>query len=88
VRAQFTERAIQFETPEGIDPQTFADLPGVLRAAAESGETVLYSESVQKTLGALLERAEAQGLELGDIHLRRATLEDVFLKLTGRRIRE
>jgi hypothetical protein len=27
-------------------------------------------------------------LTLDDLHVRRATLEDVFLKLTGRRIRE
>jgi ABC-2 type transport system ATP-binding protein len=88
VRSQFTERAIQFEAPEGTDPETFADLPGVIRTAIEEGEVVLYSETVQKTLGALLERADSQGIPLGDIHLRRATLEDVFLKLTGRRIRE
>jgi ABC-2 type transport system ATP-binding protein len=88
VRSQFTERAIQFEAPEGTDPEAFADLPGVIRTAIEEGEVVLYSETVQKTLGALLERAESQNIPLGDIHLRRATLEDVFLKLTGRRIRE
>jgi len=88
IRAEFAERAIQFAAPDGTDPQTFANLPGVLRAVAEAGEIVLYSDTVQKTLAALLDRVEAQGIELGDIHLRRATLEDVFLKLTGRRIRE
>ena len=88
VRSQFTERAIQFTAPEGVESDAFGDLPGVLRVAEEGGDVLLYSESVQKTLGALLERAQAQGQELGDIHLRRATLEDVFLKLTGRRIRE
>jgi ABC-2 type transport system ATP-binding protein len=88
IRSQFTERAIQFATPEGAEPAAFAHLPGVLRTAAEDGDVVLYSESVQKTLAALLEYATANGIELGDIHLRRATLEDVFLKLTGRRIRE
>lgn len=88
VRSQFTERAIQFTTPEGATPEDFQTLPGVLRAASEAGEVVLYSDTVQKTLAALLEKADAQNLELGDIHLRRATLEDVFLKLTGRRMRE
>jgi ABC-2 type transport system ATP-binding protein len=88
VRAQFAERAIQFTAPAGAVAESFADLPGVLRVAAENGDMVLYSDSVQRTLAALLERAEAQRLELGDIHLRRSTLEDVFLKLTGRRIRE
>lgn len=88
VKSQFTERAIQFEKPDGYSAQDFADLPGVLRAAEESGDVVLYAENVQRTLGALLERADAKGMALDDVHVRRATLEDVFLKLTGRRIRE
>ena len=87
VRSQFTERAIQFTTPIGLDSQAFAALPGVRRVTAEADETVLYSETVQKTLAALLEQAEAQNLSLGEIRLRDATLEDVFLKMTGRRIR-
>jgi ABC-2 type transport system ATP-binding protein len=88
VASQFPERAIQFGAPEGMAAEQFADLPGVIRAVSEESDIVLYSETVQRTLAALLERAEAGGTPLGDIHLRRATLEDVFLKLTGRRIRE
>ena len=88
VKAEFTERAIQFPTPEGATAADFADLPGVLRAAAEDGDIVLYSEHVQRTLGSLMERAESQGMALDDVHVRRATLEDVFLKLTGRRMRD
>lgn len=88
IRSQFSERAIQFTAPEGGTPESFESLPGVIRTAAENGDILLYSEEIQHTLGALLERASSEKLELGDIHLRRATLEDVFLKLTGRRIRE
>lgn len=88
IRAQFSERAIQFALPPGTEVDAFAALPGVLRAAAEAGDAVLSSAEVQRTLAALLELAEARDLDLGDIHLRRPTLEDVFLKLTGRRIRE
>src|SRR5439155_12325901 len=84
IRSQFSERAIQFALPEGTEMDGFAALPGVLRAASEDGDAVLYSEAVQRTLAALLEMAEARDLPLGDIHLRRPTLEDVFLKLTGR----
>jgi len=31
---------------------------------------------------------EQHGLELVDIHLKRPTLEDVFIELTGKRLRE
>ncbi len=88
VRSNFSERAIEFGAPEGTDPQAFTHLPGVLRAVTEERRIVLYSEDVRRTLAALLEHSDEAGLELGDIHLRHATLEDVFIKLTGRRMRE
>jgi ABC-2 type transport system ATP-binding protein len=88
ILSQFAERTIQFTAPPETDPQTFADLPNVLRVAADGDEITLFSDSVQRSLAALLERADARGLEIGDVHLRRPTLEDVFLKMTGRRIRE
>jgi ABC-2 type transport system ATP-binding protein len=88
IASQFSERTIQFAAPPNIDPQSFADLTGVLRVASSGEEITLFSETVQRSLAALLERAEAQQMEIGDIHLRRPTLEDVFLKMTGRRIRE
>src|ERR1051325_1904595 len=88
IRSQFTERAIQFGAPNGAQPAEFETLTGVIRTAAEDGDIVLYSDKVQDTLGALLDFAAAKSMEIDDIHVRRATLEDVFLKLTGRRIRE
>ena len=88
VKSAFPERAIEFEAPAGAEPGAFADLPCVTRATREENLVVLYSAAVQRTLGALLERAGRSPYKLGDIRIRRATLEDVFLKLTGRRIRE
>src|SRR5258708_2416163 len=88
IKSQFSERAIQFAVPKGTGPETFSGLPSVIRAAEEDREVVLYSDNVQKTLGALIEWADTRETELGEVHVRSATLEDVFLKLTGRRIRE
>ena len=39
-------------------------------------------------LKTLMERADSQDGGISDIHLRRPTLEDVFLQLTGRRMRD
>jgi ABC-2 type transport system ATP-binding protein len=36
----------------------------------------------------LVKWIDQQGNELADIHLKRPTLEDVFLELTGKRLRE
>ncbi len=41
-----------------------------------------------RTLVELVKWIDQQGIELEDIHLRRPTLEDVFLELTGKRLRE
>lgn len=45
---------------------------------------LLYSENIQKTLGSLFKLADKFNVELDDVIIRKATLEDVFLKLTGR----
>jgi hypothetical protein len=36
----------------------------------------------------MLESLRSAGVKLGDVRLRTNTLEDVFLSLTGRRLRE
>lgn len=49
-----------------------------------SGETIqVYTDSPQKITGALLEDCR-----IGQVIARKATLEDVFLKLTGRKLRD
>jgi len=48
----------------------------------------LYTSSVSGVIAALMQFAEQRSLSIAGLYVRRATLEDVFLKLTGRRIRE
>ena len=49
---------------------------------------LLYTRDVAATIGALLELTEARGVEPQNLGVRRATLEDVFLDLTGRALRD
>ncbi len=88
VTRRFHERAVHFDTIAGLDTTTLAALPSVKRAVVEDGETVLYTADVAGTIGALLERAEVAGQEPQNLGIRRATLEDVFLDLTGHALRE
>ena len=48
----------------------------------------IFSARIDKTLVALFQRAEAQGVAVEQIVVQAPTLEDVFLKLTGRGLRE
>jgi ABC-2 type transport system ATP-binding protein len=41
-----------------------------------------------KTLVELVKWIDQQGIELLDIQLKRPTLEDVFIELTGKKLRE
>ncbi|HEY1480766.1 MAG TPA: ABC transporter ATP-binding protein, partial [Gaiellales bacterium] len=54
----------------------------------DDGSLELVSETPQRTLVALVELAEQRNVELRDLAVRRPSLEDVFLRLTGREFRE
>jgi ABC-2 type transport system ATP-binding protein len=86
----FKESAIQFEMqppPPEIVLQTF---PGTTQAVVSDNEAIVYSSDIPATMSAILKYAEKVDLvdQLNNLHVRVSTLEDVFLKLTGRRIRE
>jgi ABC-2 type transport system ATP-binding protein len=49
---------------------------------------VALSSTPARTLVELVKWIDGQGAELEDIHLKRPTLEDVFLELTGKRLRD
>ncbi len=90
IREHFEEKAIQFEMeppPPEIVLRTF---PGTTNVAIDINEVVIYSNDITATMSAVLKYAEKIDAtrQLKDLHVREATLEDVFLKLTGRRIRE
>ena len=86
----FKESAIQFEMqppPPEIVLRTF---PGTTQAVVSDNEAIVYSNDIPSTMSAILKYAEKVDLadQLKNLHVRESTLEDVFLKLTGRRIRE
>jgi ABC-2 type transport system ATP-binding protein len=72
----------------GLDGDALGALTGVREAHRENGGWELATDSVRVTLPALLTLAEAKGAEIGWLTVRRRSLEDVFLELTGREYRE
>jgi ABC-2 type transport system ATP-binding protein len=48
----------------------------------------VYSAQPARTLPDLVKWIDERGLELEDVHLKRPTLEDVFIDLTGKRLRD
>ena len=85
---RFHERAVQFEQLPGLEETRLAALTGVSSVKHEDGTTLLFTADVPATIGALLEVTESLGVEPHGLLVRRATLEDVFLQLTGRALRD
>jgi len=63
-------------------------LPGVHRLSRAGGTVSLAVEKLHQTLPALLSLAQSRGAALTQLSTHQATLEDVFVTLTGRQLRE
>lgn len=90
IHSYFEESAIQFEMEPTPPEAVLEEFPGATHAVVDANEVIVYSANIPATMSAILKYSEEQGRtrQLKDLYVRRATLEDVFLKLTGRRIRE
>jgi len=72
---------ISFRLPDGASA---AELPGEAAGApAENGNVSFSTGSPVRTLNELTEWALARGVDLEGLEVRRPTLEDVYLELTG-----
>jgi ABC-2 type transport system ATP-binding protein len=65
-----------------------AKLDGVADCLASDGLYILHSSRVPQTIVSLVKHLEAEGNELVGLEIAAPTLEDVFLELTGRRLRD
>ncbi len=91
------QRAIEFQTRASATEEEYAAITGVerviLQRGAEEGEgaarqVILYCGDLQHSLSSLMEARAAKGWDVSGLQVRDATLEDVFLELTGRLLRE
>ena len=71
-----------------IDPAELAGLPSVRSAHAEAGHLVLTVAEPHVAVPALLARVAERGRRLASLATRHASLEDVFVSLTGRHLRD
>lgn len=64
--------------------------PAAIRTIVSEDRRQISVQSTRpaKTLVELIKWIDAQGIEIDDVHLKRPTLEDVFIELTGKRLRD
>jgi ABC-2 type transport system ATP-binding protein len=83
------EQVVEFALgADALPAAEFEALPEV-RGLRRTGRSLLLSTTdARVTLPALLDLVRARGLRLESLSTRQATLEDVFVALTGRRLRD
>jgi ABC-2 type transport system ATP-binding protein len=71
-----------------LAPAVFTDLPGVQSAHEEDGMVGLRVTELHLVLPAVLDRVRQANVPLARLTTRHASLEDVFVQLTGRHLRD
>jgi ABC-2 type transport system ATP-binding protein len=79
---------IEFAASVVPDDERLRGIPGVTRVSRRADSTLLTVDEPHRSLPPLLEMIGAAGGELTALTTHRATLDDVFLAMTGRALRD
>jgi ABC-2 type transport system ATP-binding protein len=82
------EQVIELEASPAPDPERLRPLPGVVAVQRHADRVTLRVRELHLSLPAVLREVEAGGGALRHLSTRRPTLDDVFIGLTGRSLRE
>jgi len=88
VSRRFQEKAVQFDRIDALGDDRLSAIAAVTSVRHDDGRVLLYSRDVPATIRDLLGVSDALAVEPQNLSIRRATLEDVFLDLTGRALRD
>jgi len=88
IAKQNLESAVEFTTSNSVAGEFFQELPKVSKETQDEDRFTLYTKEASTVLMELTRLSEIDGLTLESISVRKATLEDVFLDMTGRKLRE
>ncbi len=79
---------IEFATEPPVSQDFLSRLPGVGEPRLRDGRWLLPASSLAQAVPALLAALDAAGAKLVSLSTHRSTLEDVFIALTGRELRD
>lgn len=85
------EHVVEFATAgdgAGLELERLGALDGVRAARASRDGVQLEVDALHRTVPALLAELSRSGVEMSELRTRTATLEDVFVSLTGRHLRD
>jgi ABC-2 type transport system ATP-binding protein len=82
------EHMVEFSVGKSVDPSVFRHLDGVCDVRTENGTVQLQVVELHQAVPALLEELGRQAVRLTELRTHSASLEDVFVALTGRHLRD
>lgn len=82
------ESVIEFTSEQDFDIAQLKSLPNVDDVVHDAQDFRVTTTNAEKTMPALFQYAASQNKHISNLQLHQATLEDVFLKLTGRTLRD
>jgi ABC-2 type transport system ATP-binding protein len=89
INANAPESGISFRMRPPLTEEQVSGITGVMSVNVHNGDEYHVTTSApQDTLAGIFQAAYENGSIADEITMRRATLEDVFLKITGRSLRE
>ncbi len=87
IRTLGVEKRLAFTIPENQTAPSLVDLPQVQRVE-QSGERMIVYGHGERFVGSVIDAMEAAGVQYQDLRTEQPDLEDVFIALTGREMRE
>ena len=87
IESSGAEDRVSFGVAGPLDPRELLTVPGVARAAREGERVVVFGHGSGLVSG-VVSAVERTGVPISDLRTEQPTLEDVFLALTGRELRD
>jgi ABC-2 type transport system ATP-binding protein len=76
-------QSVSLTTAQPLQPAWLANVPGMADLVHEDTGIRFRTATITDTLAALMQLLNERGIELTELQVRKATLEDVFIALTG-----
>jgi ABC-2 type transport system ATP-binding protein len=82
------QHLVSIVVTRAIDAAWLADLPSAQDVTVDGERARFHTTQPSRAVSLLLSRLQAANAELVDLHVQKATLEDVFIELTGAALRD
>lgn len=82
------EHMVEFSLAEAFDVAPLREIEGVREVRTENGSVQMQVVALHRAVPALLDELGRQGVPLTELRTHSASLEDVFVALTGRHLRD